>query len=419
MTSFTRCLLLTAVSLLPVTGHAQAPAPASAAEPSGDAATDVAILEALAAEVGRRHNVPKSGGKFPGALHRMPLDEPPLDVSRQFAPPENFRIRSEHADGWITGLARNREVPASDDLAYVETPDLDRVYAKAAFRFMAQQSLIGENNFKSPNQLIIPPNLTGGVRRYFQDMHDGMTRARQYTPVLVRVGNDVPDNPPYKLNTQTLFARASICNDDKYLKDQPSCGVCSGVVLTRRTILTAGHCADMFTSDDQVRFVFGFDELQDASAVLEVHKGRVLRRGATKTEDWVIYETAAELPLSRVPKHASRYSPLDTVYAAGYPLATPFQLVEYGRVEDIQDSYLLTSLDTYGGMSGGPVFNTRHELVGIIVGGGRDLYQRGSCFRTCECSEDYRSSVPECNCQPEQVFRLSAVLDRIGKKPPA
>ena len=50
--------------------------------------------------------------------------------------------------------------------------------------------------------------------------------------------------------------------------------MCSGVVLTSRTILTAGHCADMFTSDEQVRFVFGFEDGYNVETTLEIYKGR-------------------------------------------------------------------------------------------------------------------------------------------------
>lgn len=75
--------------------------------------------------------------------------------------------------------------------------------------------------------------------------------------------------------------------------------------------------------------------------------------------------------------------------ALGFPLALPKKATIEGETKAVTDKLILGRLGAYGGSSGGPVFNSAAEVVGLVSKGPNEAlypYQpSGSCFRLLPC----------------------------------
>ena len=74
---------------------------------------------------------------------------------------------------------------------------------------------------------------------------------------------------------------------------------------------------------------------------------------------------------------------------------------------DIREKAIFTAnLDTYGGNSGSPVFNSEtHEVEGILVRGDTDFVPLGKCMVSAVC--------PTNGCIGEDCTRVSEFLDHL------
>ena len=70
------------------------------------------------------------------------------------------------------------------------------------------------------------------------------------------------------------------------------------------------------------------------------------------------------------------------------------------------DGYFVANLDTYGGNSGSPVFNSdTHEVEGILVRGERDFVQAGGCTVSLVC--------PDTGCRGEDCTRVTRFASHV------
>jgi V8-like Glu-specific endopeptidase len=79
----------------------------------------------------------------------------------------------------------------------------------------------------------------------------------------------------------------------------------------------------------------------------------------------------------------------------------PLKVAENAFVRDNSNSsYMTCNLDTYGGNSGSPVFNSEtHEVEGILVRGETDFEPSGNCNVSLVC--------PTTGCRGEDVTRTT------------
>ena len=57
----------------------------------------------------------------------------------------------------------------------------------------------------------------------------------------------------------------------------------------------------------------------------------------------------------------------DGVTVVGYPMGLPVKIAANGQVRSLESSFFVANLDTYGGNSGSPVFNTLALVNGHLV----------------------------------------------------
>ena len=93
------------------------------------------------------------------------------------------------------------------------------------------------------------------------------------------------------------------------------------------------------------------------------------------------------------------------MHVIGHPVGLPAKVAGGAIVRDnTPNPFFVANLDTYGGNSGSPVFNSRtHRVEGILVRGERDFVARGNCTVSFVC--------PTTGCRGEDVTRITKLRE--------
>jgi V8-like Glu-specific endopeptidase len=191
-----------------------------------------------------------------------------------------------------------------------------------------------------------------------------------------------------KLLTVPYGQSLNLCPSERFWQ-QPSGSYCSGVLVAENVIATAGHCI-VGKPMTAFSYVFGY-RMWDATTPELIITNRDIYQ-AREVSAWHLDHFASDWALIRLdrPVVGHRIAPISQsgtskqgqqVHAIGYPLGLPAKLAP-GAVQSTTDTALVTSIPSYPGNSGSPVFNSStHALEGIILGGtGPKLLKQGTCF---------------------------------------
>ena len=189
-------------------------------------------------------------------------------------------------------------------------------------------------------------------------------------------------------------------------------GFCSGALVTKEHILTAGHCV-MARDCSNISFVFRYrlsrSNFQTTRFPLD-HVYSCEKVEYIKTRDFDIALLKMDRPIEQglaFPlKTQNPKSPLlegDKVYMIGHPDGLPQKIADGALVRSTNPFEALTNLDAYRGNSGSPVFNQRNNLIeGVLVSGETDYVRRPdeSCniSKVCrgeECIGEAVSFIPQ------------------------
>lgn len=179
--------------------------------------------------------------------------------------------------------------------------------------------------------------------------------------------------------------RHNLCSDVRFA-DQPAAAACSGVLIERDLVLTAGHCArGLDCSTMKVVFGFFFDgpnephavEAADVYQCREVVAYEIPSAIGELDFGWIRLDRAVNA--ERAPARIATESWLsngDAVRSVGFPGGVPMKVHGDGHVTEARQeahTYFVTDLDLFAGNSGSPVVDGAGEVVGI-VGSGADDY---------------------------------------------
>lgn len=217
---------------------------------------------------------------------------------------------------------------------------------------------------------------------------------------------------------ETLGGSYKLCSGERFFQ-QPSVGNCSGTLVAKNMILTAGHCIEDGNDCKEQRFVFGYALQAPQSLPWEIFKQdvysckKVVKRGFDKNAgDFALVELDRDVD-GREPIVLSKENAVktgDEVTSIAYPLGLPVKFTPGGSVRQISGGYFVTNLDTFSGSSGGAVFNSQTgALVGVLVRGEKDFSwdkDRG-CLVVNTCAEG--------GCRGEDVISISHILSLINK----
>lgn len=186
--------------------------------------------------------------------------------------------------------------------------------------------------------------------------------------------------------------------------DEPAPGNCSGFKVGSDVIATAAHCVRDDAHCRAIKFVVGFSKSSKDGAVnLTIPKSQIYsckklidRKHTDTQEDWALVQVDREL--AEMPSVTLAAPKLlkqsEGVTVVGYPMGLPVKVAAGARVRRLEKTYFVANLDTYGGNSGSPVFNTdallRDELVveGILVRGENDFVVKSPCRVSKRCAEN-------------------------------
>jgi V8-like Glu-specific endopeptidase len=218
------------------------------------------------------------------------------------------------------------------------------------------------------------------------------------------------------LVTSTFQEAYGVCNSEPFRK-QPVGAFCSGFLVARDVVATAGHCVDNATLSS-IRFVFGFRMVTANAAQTKIPNGEIYRGtqliGRRLTPgglDWALVRLNRPVQNHR-PAPIRRRSRIGTgarVHVIGHPCGLPTKVAGGAKVRDNTPTpFFVANLDTYGGNSGSPVFNSAtHRVEGILVRGERDFRQQGNCQVSLVC--------PTTGCRGEDVTRITKLAGRIPR----
>ncbi|MDA1013172.1 MAG: serine protease [Planctomycetota bacterium] len=170
-----------------------------------------------------------------------------------------------------------------------------------------------------------------------------------------------------------------------------------------------------------VRFVFGFRLRADGSVVTTVPSGNVFRgaglidhalNGPSRSDFAVVRldRPAVGHPIVRV-RRSLKIANQQAVYVIGHPSGLPLKHADGANVRDNDPgAFFSANLDTYGGNSGSPVFNSETNLVeGILVRGDTDFVTENGCRVSNVC--------PINGCGGEDVTRTSEFVKHVPDAP--
>jgi S1-C subfamily serine protease len=181
----------------------------------------------------------------------------------------------------------------------------------------------------------------------------------------------------------------NLCPSERFWQ-QPSGSSCSGVLVAPDVVATAAHCI-VGEPMPAYSYVFGY-HMRDATTPeliinnKDIYQAREViawQLDDNTGSDWALLRLDRPVVGHRVARirQSGTIKKEQAVHAIGYPLGLPAKVVP-GVVQSTKDASFFTSIQTYPGNSGSPVFNsTTHEVEGVLTHGkaGKPVKQ-GGCF---------------------------------------
>jgi len=221
-----------------------------------------------------------------------------------------------------------------------------------------------------------------------------------------------------KINAQTFAEVIGVCKKEKF-SDQPSGAFCSGSLIGKNLMLTAGHCITSQDDCDSTKFVFGYDVAKKGKYPTAVPEQDVV--GCKSIVYRVENGDGADFGLIQLDRDVTNHEPLtlamgrtnstidkDTkLLMIGHPAGIPTKIEDSAKVRDPSpNGFFVANTDSYGGNSGSAVFNqATGEIEGVLVRGDTDYVQDGSCYVSNVCAED--------GCRGEDITKVSEVIAQL------
>ena len=218
-----------------------------------------------------------------------------------------------------------------------------------------------------------------------------------------------------KIKADSFANTIGVCKSEKY-SDQPSGAFCSGSLIGKNLMLTAGHCIKSQDDCMSTKFVFGYDvskkgkyptevaeqEVVGCKSILyRVQDGKGADFGLIELDRDVVNHEPLKLAMNRMNSTITNGTKLLMI---GHPAGIPTKIEDDGKVRDSsKNGFFIANTDSYGGNSGSAVFNqATGEIEGVLVRGEQDYVQQGSCYVSNVCSEG--------GCRGEDVTKVAEVI---------
>ncbi len=216
-------------------------------------------------------------------------------------------------------------------------------------------------------------------------LHDGFLRNARAVCCIVNKSqvHNVPGADAYQIDV----GKFNVCAEEPFAH-QPVVSFCSGFLVAKNVIATAGHCVE--SDEDALNhvYVFGF-EVPDSGHLGNDERLVVASENVYFAEKLIKRklddETMSDFAVVKLDRDVVGRRPTvlstkpvkkdERVYTIGHPCGLPMKVANNAVVRGTSDRVFFTAnLDTYGGNSGSAVWREdSHEVVGILVRGGKDF----------------------------------------------
>lgn len=198
----------------------------------------------------------------------------------------------------------------------------------------------------------------------------------------------VEETSPKKYKMLVESSDSFLCSDEKFSHKPSLPYACSGFLVAPDLLVTAGHC---MVNHGETRnetgmyceaygswiFDYSLDTLgrpRTENIPQENHYKckQIVYAVSDKTNDYALVQLdrpvtgRLPLPLSEAPVGAQ-----ERLKMIGHPLGLPSVLSQNARIfeNDPNKSYYVTNLDAFEGNSGSAVFNSKNQIVGVLISG--------------------------------------------------
>jgi V8-like Glu-specific endopeptidase len=213
------------------------------------------------------------------------------------------------------------------------------------------------------------------------------------------------------LKGTNLGTSLNLCSTEPF-REQSTVAFCSGFLVAKNIMITAGHCISNQDQCKNTKFVFGFavkqkdlqslripnDDIYSCKTILRTEQNN-------KGADFAVIQLDRDV-LDRAPLPLNKEATLavqDSLTVIGHPIGIPSKISGGAQVRSLASSFFVANLDTYGGNSGSAVFNSKTGLVeGILVRGEVDFENSNGCRISKVCSNTA--------CRGEDVTSIQAIL---------
>ncbi len=227
----------------------------------------------------------------------------------------------------------------------------------------------------------------------------------------------------YRIKAKML-SQHGICEYERFSR-QITAADCSGFLIDKDLIVTAGHCMTKVSDCQNWKWVFDYKASSQykIGRRLKVRKQNVYKckevvtsilKNGKLTNDYAIIRLDRPV-LDRSPLKVRETGKIERntpLVIMGFPSGLPLKVADNATAIDINPkTYFVANTDSFGGNSGAPVFNEETGLVeGILVRGGEDYHyeKRGKkrCLVPTICdSQDH--------CEGESITRITEIIPHL------
>ena len=245
--------------------------------------------------------------------------------------------------------------------------------------------------------------LTESSPVYLQTL--GQSVAGMFSKKIISTENDF-----VHIQSSPLSSTDNLCEGERFY-DEESAATCTGFLVAADVLATAGHCVPSNIECENNTWVFDWQKDRKVSPNDVYNCKSVIKRVQSAHVDFALIQLDRPVQGREALRLRKKDFLLDsdTVLVLGHPSGLPLTVSPQGAILNNSDeSYFLTSTDTFHKNSGSPVINEKTlEVEGILIFGGEDYsIDYGGIFSP-KCNRVRICKAGEEACAGEGVTRIS------------
>lgn len=212
----------------------------------------------------------------------------------------------------------------------------------------------------------------------------------------------------YGFSERTLSDRMNVCSSESF-SNQYSVTDCTGFLVGKDILVTAGHCMTSEYDCSSMKWVFDYEDTSTYFPKSNVYGCKEVLDQSAK---YNVLGYANDFAVIRLDRKVTDRAPLkfrtkgkikksSKIAVIGHPSGLPVKIADNARVKNTYGLTFKANLDTYGGNSGSPVINLKSmEVEGILIQGKNDYVMADDKY--CMISDQAKG-------KGEKVFKINKI----------